>query len=61
VHSLRARPSPESWGLHGIGYPVAGILFAYIVLRSMVVTYWRGGVEWRGTLYRLRELRRGLV
>jgi hypothetical protein len=31
-------------------------LFAF---RSAVLTHWRGGVVWRGTLYPLDELRRG--
>jgi hypothetical protein len=31
------------------------------LLRSMVVTLWRGGVLWRNTFYPLDELRRGMV
>jgi hypothetical protein len=32
-----------------------------MLVRSLVVTLWRGGVEWRGTFYPLTELKRGLV
>ncbi len=35
----------------------AGLLFAYTMARSMVLTLSRGGVLWRGTFYPLRELR----
>ena len=42
-------------------HPVSTTLFIYTMLRSMIFTLWRGGVEWRGTLYRLDELRKGLV
>ncbi len=59
--SWRGRPSPGASALYGLGYPIAGVIFAYIVLRSMTLTYWRGGVIWRGTLYPLRELRKGVV
>lgn len=41
-------------------FPIAGSLFIYAVLRSTVVTLWRGGVVWRGTFYPLRELRQQL-
>ena len=37
--------------------PAASILL-YALARSMVLTLWRGGVEWRGTRYSLDELRR---
>jgi len=30
----------------------------YAMLRSMVVVIWKGGVNWRGTHYPLRDLRR---
>lgn len=42
-------------------HPASTVLFMYTVLRSMFVTLWSGGVEWRGTFYPLEELRKGLV
>jgi len=42
-------------------HPVGAALFIYIMLRSMILTLSRGGVVWRGTLYSLEELRRGMV
>ena len=42
-------------------HPVSTSLFIYTMLRSTFVTLWKGGVEWRGTLYPLEELRKGLV
>ena len=38
--------------------PVGGVLFAYAFLRSTILTLARGGVVWRGTFYRLEDLRR---
>jgi len=40
-------------------HPAGALLFAYAMLRSTVLTLWRGGVVWRGTKYSLAELRRG--
>jgi glycosyltransferase involved in cell wall biosynthesis len=42
-------------------HPLGTLLFIYTMLRSMLLTLWQGGVEWRGTLYPLDELRKGLV
>jgi glycosyltransferase involved in cell wall biosynthesis len=42
-------------------HPIATILFIYTMLRSMFFALRNHGVEWRGTLYPLDELRRGLV
>jgi glycosyltransferase involved in cell wall biosynthesis len=42
-------------------HPLGTVFFIYTMLRSMLFTLWRGGVEWRGTLYPLDELRKGLV
>jgi hypothetical protein len=42
-------------------HPVSTMLFIYIVLRSMFFALRNNGVEWRGTMYPLDELRRGLV
>jgi hypothetical protein len=53
--SPAARVSP----LYGLGFPAAALLFCYAVVRSMVWTYRRGGVVWRGTFYPLAELRQG--
>jgi glycosyltransferase involved in cell wall biosynthesis len=42
-------------------HPVGTMLFIYTMLRSMFFAVQNGGVEWRGTVYPLDELRRGLV
>jgi glycosyltransferase involved in cell wall biosynthesis len=42
-------------------HPVGTVLFIYTMLRSMFFALRNGGVEWRGTVYPLDELRRGLV
>jgi Glycosyl transferase family 2 len=47
--------------LFAVTYPIGALLFAWMLLRSMVVTLWRGGIEWRGTFYPLEELKRGVV
>lgn len=39
-------------------FPLAALLVLYAVLRSMVLTLAHQGVEWRGTLYPLRDLRK---
>lgn len=44
--------------LYAVTFPVAACLFLYALLRSVVMTLWRGGVVWRGTLYPLPELRK---
>jgi glycosyltransferase involved in cell wall biosynthesis len=51
--SLKSDISPPYFFLH----PVGAVLFAFAMLRSMVLTLARGGVEWRGTFYSLRELK----
>ena len=47
--------------VYGIAHPVGALVFAWIAMRSMVVTLWRGGIIWRDTFYPLDELRRGSV
>jgi glycosyltransferase involved in cell wall biosynthesis len=42
-------------------HPVATLLFIYTMLLSMFFALRNNGVEWRGTMYPLDELRRGLV
>ncbi len=56
--SLRAvRKSP----LYVITQPFGAAFFSWMILRSAIVTLWRGGVNWRGTFYSLAELKRGAV
>ncbi len=42
-------------------HPISTCLVTYTVARSMVLTIRQGGIVWRGTKYRLDELRRGMV
>jgi glycosyltransferase involved in cell wall biosynthesis len=42
-------------------HPIATILFIYTMIRSMFFALRNRGVEWRGTMYPLEELKRGLV
>lgn len=37
--------------------PATALLFIYSIIRASYLTYKRGGIMWRGTLYKLRELR----
>jgi len=42
-------------------HPASTALFIYTLLRSMILTLWNDGIEWRGTKYSLTELRKGMV
>lgn len=42
-------------------YPVVSLLFAWIILRTLVLNLAQGGIVWRGTFYPLSELRRNRV
>ena len=55
--SWRSAVPPYYFFLH----PVSTTLFIYTLLRSMILTLWNGGIEWRGTKYPLDELRKGMV
>jgi glycosyltransferase involved in cell wall biosynthesis len=55
--AIRAKISP----LYGLTHPIGALLFAWMILRSTVITLWRGGVVWRDTFYPLADLRRGLI
>jgi hypothetical protein len=46
---------------YALTYPIGALIFAWMMVRSAIVTMWQGGVMWRGTFYRLNELRRGVV
>jgi glycosyltransferase involved in cell wall biosynthesis len=47
--------------LYALTNPLGALLFAYMLVRSTVVTLWQGGIVWRGTFYPLDELKRGMV
>lgn len=46
---------------YAIGYPLTSLLFVFILLRTMLLNLWQGGIYWRGTFYPLEELRRNKV
>jgi glycosyltransferase involved in cell wall biosynthesis len=47
--------------LYALTHPLGALIFSYMLLRSTVITLWRGGITWRGTFYPLDELKRGSV
>ncbi|HYL63310.1 MAG TPA: hypothetical protein VE077_11890, partial [Candidatus Methylomirabilis sp.] len=47
--------------LYALTNPMGALLFAYMLMRSTVVTLWQGGIVWRDTFYPLDELKRGMV
>lgn len=46
---------------HGVGFPLATLLFIYIMWRSMLIAIVSGRVTWRGTHYSLAELKANKV
>jgi hypothetical protein len=58
VHSAalqRSRP----W--LAVGYPIAALIFLYILWSSAVATLVHDGISWRDTRYTLRDLRRNRI
>ena len=47
--------------VYALTEPVGALIFCWMLARSTIVTLWNGGIWWRGTFYRLEELRRGVV
>ena len=60
VHAGTARVMKAS-GWYALTQPVGAAIFAYMLIRSTVVTLKQGGVSWRDTFYPLDQLRRGMV
>jgi cellulose synthase/poly-beta-1,6-N-acetylglucosamine synthase-like glycosyltransferase len=46
---------------YGLAYPLAALMLVYIILHSTWIACRRQGIVWRGTLYPLDELKRGVV
>jgi len=61
VHGGVARRLAGDSGLCGLGAPLAAACLAGVILGSAALTHAQGGVRWRGTLYPLATLRRGVV
>ncbi len=55
AHDLHISP------LYAFTHPLGAAIFAYMILRSTVVTLGRGGVVWRDTFYSIDDLRKGIV
>lgn len=60
AHAEAAREFGAS-RLWGISLPIGALIFVWMLGRSMVVTLWRGGIDWRDTFYPLKELKSGIV
>jgi hypothetical protein len=61
VGAQTMRRVTEASGWYGLAYPLASLILIYIILRSTWRCYRQNGILWRGTLYPLDELRRGVV
>mgnify|MGYP001026925686 CR=1 FL=1 len=56
--SIRFHRFPARYAL---GYPLMAAMFIVILLRTMLLNLWQGGIRWRGTFYPLDELKRNRV
>jgi glycosyltransferase involved in cell wall biosynthesis len=57
VVAISAKASP----LYALTHPIGGLIFAWMLARSTIVTLWKGGVNWRETFYPLADLRREVI
>lgn len=46
---------------HALGFPLAALLFCWIVLRTMTLNLSEGGIRWRGTFYPLDRLKKNRI
>ncbi|MCC2671120.1 MAG: hypothetical protein K0Q72_3591 [Armatimonadetes bacterium] len=46
---------------YALAWPLAVLLFLFIIVRSGILTERQRGIYWRGTFYPLEELRRGML
>jgi len=47
--------------LYALTQPLGALIFAWMLVRSTIVTLRQGGIRWRGTFYAIEELKRGVV
>jgi hypothetical protein len=57
---LVARGFGTAWWA-GAALPFWALAGAWLMLRSTALALWRGGIEWRGTMYPLAQLRANVV
>ncbi len=62
VSGARAfRRISQAGAAYGLAYPLATLLLVYIILHSSWLACRQKGIFWRGTLYSLEELKKGVV
>lgn len=54
---LQIRMYNNEKGLEVLVYPISCLLLIYTMLRSAVITIKQGGIYWRGTFYKLNDLK----
>lgn len=53
--TTRSFTSYSKWTI--IGLPIFALLFVYMLARALILTWVRGGIEWRGKRYSLKEMK----
>jgi cellulose synthase/poly-beta-1,6-N-acetylglucosamine synthase-like glycosyltransferase len=61
IHGATAKRAAQGTGLEGLVFPLCGVLLAGVLMWSAVLALARQGIFWRGTFYRLDDLRRGCL
>ena len=46
---------------HAAGFPLCAGFFSWIIVRTLVLNHVQGGITWRGTFYRLSDLKKNRV
>jgi len=46
---------------YALYFPLASVLFVWIILRNTALNLWQGGIHWRGTFYSLHELKQNRI
>ncbi|RXJ04633.1 glycosyltransferase [Anaerobacillus alkaliphilus] len=39
-------------------FPISAVIFMYCIARATILTSFRGGIQWRGTFYSMKELKK---
>jgi len=54
--TMRHLTTYSNWIVFGL--PIFAVLFIYMLSRALLLTFLRGGIEWRGSHYSLKELKK---